>query len=385
VAAEATRPGTAWRNAGWLQPWRVLRDRVLSDPGFQRWASRFPLTRPVARRHAAALFDLCSGFIYSQVLLACVRLRLLESLRVVPQDTGQLAQQLAIPVEALQRLLEAACALALVERRGACWGLGTVGAALLGSPAVQGMIEHHGLLYDDLRDPLALLRSGGGNGRLAALWPYARHPQAAGLPPSQVAAYTSLMAATQPLVAGELLDAYPFARHRVLLDVGGGNGSFLLAAAARVPGLRLMLFDLPAVAASARERLAEAGLGARASVFGGDFAREPLPGGADLVTLVRVLHDHDDAAARLLLRRAREALAPGGRIVIAEPMAATRGSVPGMEAYFAIYLLAMGQGRARTEAEVRQLLASAGFSGARSHPVARPWQCAVVSARAGKV
>ena len=385
MVVEATRPEPAWRHAGWLQPLRAWRDRLLSDAGFQRWASRFPLTRPVARRHARALFDLCSGFIYSQVLLACVRLRLLETLRVVPQDSGQLALQLGVPAEALQRLLEAAAALDLVEKRGACWGLGATGAALLGSPAVRGMIEHHGLLYDDLRDPVALLRAGGGHGRLAGLWPYARHPQASTLPAEQVAAYTALMAATQPLVAGDLLDAYPFARHHVLLDVGGGNGSFLRSAAARLPELQLMLFDLPAVAASARERLDEAGLAGRSTVHGGDFTRDALPAGADLITLVRVLHDHDDSTARLLLRRAREALAPGGRLVIAEPMAGVAGSVPGTEAYFAMYLLAMGQGRARTEPEIRDLLAGAGFGPARAHPVARPWQCAVLSASHGKV
>jgi demethylspheroidene O-methyltransferase len=380
MVAEATRPDPAWRGDGGWHPLRGWRDRLLSSPGFQRWASRFPLTRPIARRHARALFDLCSGFIYSQVLLACVRLRLLESLRVVPQDTGQLALQLGVPAESLQRLLEAASALGLVERRGDCWGLGATGAALLGSPAVLGMVEHHGLLYDDLRDPVALVRGGGGQGRLAGLWPYVRNPEAAALPPEQVAAYTALMAATQPLVAGDLLDAYPFARHRVLLDVGGGNGSFLRSAAARVPSLQLMLFDLPAVAASAGERLGEAGLAARSAVHGGDFTRDALPAGADLITLVRVLHDHDDSTARLLLRRAREALAPGGRIVIAEPMAGVAGSVPGTEAYFAIYLLAMGQGRARTEAEIKALLAGAGFGPARSHPSARPWQCAVISA-----
>ena len=41
------------------------------------------------------------------------------------------------------------------------------------------------------------------------------------------------MAASQPLVAQEVLDAYPLARHRCLLDVGGGDGAFLAAAAAR--------------------------------------------------------------------------------------------------------------------------------------------------------
>ena len=54
------------------------------------------------------------------------------------------------------------------------------------------------------------------------------------------------MSRTQPLVAEDILDAYPFARHRCLLDVGGGEGAFLAAAAKRAPHLALRLFDLPA-------------------------------------------------------------------------------------------------------------------------------------------
>ena len=45
----------------------------------------------------------------------------------------------------------------------------------------------------------------------------------------------------------------PFA----LLDVAGGEGLFVESAALRAPRLDLMLFDLPPVAARARERLAQ--------------------------------------------------------------------------------------------------------------------------------
>ncbi len=54
------------RIAGW-------RDRLLLSPDFQRAASRFPPSRPIARHYAASAFDLCAGFVYSQVLFACVR------------------------------------------------------------------------------------------------------------------------------------------------------------------------------------------------------------------------------------------------------------------------------------------------------------------------
>ena len=93
------------------------------------------------------------------------------------------------------------------------------------------------------------------------------------------------MSASQPLVADEILDAYAVTSHRCLLDVGGGEGAFLVRAAQRAPALRLMLFDLPAVADRARARFAAFGLAHRASVVGGDFLRQPLPTGADLVSL----------------------------------------------------------------------------------------------------
>ena len=53
------------------------------------------------------------------------------------------------------------------------------------------------------------------------------------------------MSRTQPLIAEDILDAYPVRRHRCLLDVGGGDGAFLMAAADRASALRLLLFDLP--------------------------------------------------------------------------------------------------------------------------------------------
>ena len=56
-----------------LQDWA---NRLQANPRFRRFAAAFPLTRFVARRRARALFDLCAGFVYTQVLTACVRLDL---------------------------------------------------------------------------------------------------------------------------------------------------------------------------------------------------------------------------------------------------------------------------------------------------------------------
>lgn len=372
--------GTA--SGTWGDGFLRLRNRLLSSPGFQRAAARFLPTRFIARRRARELFDLVAGFVYSQVLLACVQLRLLEALAAGPRTVTDLAETLAVPHDGMQRLLWAAASLRLVERCGDDrFGLGVHGAAMLGNPGIAAMVEHHGLLYADLADPVALLRGRRDRTALGAHWPYAMGGDPRNLSSEQVSAYTTLMAASQPLVAAEILDAYPFHRHRCVLDAGGGDGSFLLSVASRIPTLRLMLIDLPPVADRARVRLRTAGLSERMSVTAGDFLSDAWPDGADLVTLVRVVHDHDDPAVLELFRRAHRALPPGGTLLIAEPMADTPGAEPMGDAYFGFYLLAMGSGRARTPDELGALLDEAGFDVPQLLPTRMPLQTRVLVAR----
>jgi demethylspheroidene O-methyltransferase len=367
----------------WLDRCLELRNRLLADPRFQRWATRFAPTRWIARRRARRVFDLCAGFVYSQVLLACAQLRVFEVLAAGPATTGDLAARLSLSSAAVERLLHAAASLGLVEARGAGrFGLGALGAVVAGNPAIRAMIEHHPLLYADLTDPVALLRGTPRPTELARYWPYANADAPAALGDAAVARYSALMAASQSLIADQVLDAHPLDRYRCLLDVGGGEGAFLVAAAARAPGLRLVLFDLPAVAARARERFAAAGLADRATAVGGDFRTEPLPAGADVVSLVRVIHDHDDARALALLRVVRAALQDDGTLLVAEPMAGTAGAEPIGDAYFGFYLLAMGSGRARRPAELESLVRAAGFDDVRLLSTALPLQTRVLVARA---
>lgn len=365
-----------------LAQWQAWRDRLLASASFRRQALAFAPTRWVARRRARALFDLMAGFVYTQTLLACVRLRLFERLAESPWTAAALAEQLGLPVEATRRLLDAASALTLLEHRhGGRYGLGPLGAAMVDNAGLAAMVEHHAGLYADLHDPVALLRGPRREGALAAYWPYATAGSPGELPGREVAGYSALMSASQPLVADEILDAYPVRRHRCLLDLGGGEGRFLATAARRAPDLRLMLFDLPAVADRAQLNLAAQGLSARASVHGGDFLTQPLPTGADLITLVRVVHDHSDEGALTLLRAAHAALPPGGVLLLAEPMSGTPGAEAMGDAYFGLYLLAMGRGRPRTADELTAMLHQAGFANVRRRATRLPLQTSLLVAR----
>jgi len=342
--------------------WFAWRDGLVGSPRFRRWAAAFPLTRPIAQRRASGLFDLVAGFVYSQVLLACVRLRLFDMLAEGPQTLSALAPRLGLSEDAAGRLLAAAVSLKLVERRSRDrFGLGPLGGPLVGEAAIASMVEHHATLYADLRDPVALLRGEGASSALSQYWPYAAADAPDALASDRTSPYSALMSASQPLVSDEVLDAYSLKKHRCLLDVGGGEGTFLFAVAQRAPHLQLMLFDLPAVADRARQRFAEQGLSDRATAFGGSFFSDALPTGADVISLVRVIFDHDDARALMILKAVRKAFPPDGTLLLTEPMAGTPGAEAMGDAYFGFYLLAMGKGRARSAERLTAMLRAAGF------------------------
>lgn len=360
-------------------PWRdrfdAWRDRLMTSPGVYRWTAANPVTRWITRRRARQVFDLMAGFVYSQVLLACVRLQILELVGESPRTLEELAQKCQVPASALQRLLNSALALRLLEIRGqGRYGLGPLGAPVAGHAGIRAMIEHHAVLYHDMQDPVALLRDQLQDAQMAAYWPYAsdgRHTNpadAAGTgvhntwQSDKVNRYSQLMSSSQPFVVDEVLGTYRFDKHQCVLDVGGGQGTFVGRLAEHAAHLNLQLFDLPQVASFAQENFTKSGLGQRAIAIGGDFLRDALPKGADIATLIRVAHDHPDDHVKTILRAIFQALPAGGTLLLAEPMAQPSNQTPLGDAYFHFYLLAMGAGRLRTADELGEMVLEAGFA-----------------------
>ena len=371
------------RTSSWSEWWNRIWTRIVSNASFQRWSAAFPLTRPFARYSANRLFDLCAGFVYSQVLYAGVRAGVFRVLADGPLTEAELGRATDLGPDAIRRLVDGTTALKLTARlSGGRVGLGELGAALVGNPGVVKMIEHHAMLYRDLSDPLALLQGEAATTELNQFWAYARADQPSLLAEKQVAEYSDLMAASQSMIANEVLSAYPVHRHRRLLDAGGGQGAFLTAVAAKAANLKLVLFDLPPVAARASRFFENAGLQDRVEVVGGDLFNDPLPAGCDLITLVRIVHDHNDEEALKILRAARAAVTPGGTILVAEPMARTRGSEAMGDAYFGFYLLAMGSGRPRSSDELAELLKLAGFTRPRLISTNQPLLTRIMVAKA---
>ena len=360
------------------------RNRIFASPRFQHWAARLPVIRWIARSRANGAFDLLAGFAYSQVLRAYVESGLFDVLKDGPLGAGSIAARIGLPESATLTLLRAGRPLMLSEEPAPDhWMLGEQGAVFASNPGVQAMVRHHRLLYADLADPLALLRADRKEPTaLSRFWTYAGALQGVTERGEDTAEYSQLMAASQHFVADEVLASMTFRDVDRLLDVGGGHGAFLRQIGTAWPHLKLGLFDLPEVAVTGAQLLGEALGAGRVTGHPGNFFSDSIPEGYDMVSLVRILHDHDDAPAQALLGNIRKSLAPGARLLIAEPMAQIPGTEPMGEAFFGLYLWAMGSGRPRSPGEIIAMTRAAGFASARFVATAQPVNASVIIATA---
>jgi demethylspheroidene O-methyltransferase len=360
------------------------RNRLFGNPRFQHWAARLPVIRWIARRRANGAFDLLAGFAYAQVLRAYVEGGVFDVLADGPRGAGDIAARLGLSPAAALTLLRAGRPLMLSEEPAPDhWMLGEQGAVFAVNTGVQAMVRHHRLLYADLADPLALLRADRAEPTaLSRFWTYAGALHGGAERGTDTAEYSQLMAASQHFVADEVLATVSFNGVARLLDVGGGHGAFLKAIGTAAPHLALGLFDLPEVAETGAGVLAGSLGAGRITAHPGNFFSDSIPQGYDMVSLVRILHDHDDAPAAALLANIRRSLAPGARLLIAEPMARIPGAQAMGEAFFGLYLWAMGSGRPRSPAEIVAMCRAAGFARARFVPTAQPVNASIVIATA---
>ncbi len=169
------------------------------------------------------------------------------------------------------------------------------------------------------------------------------------------------IAETEPM-----LDAYDFSVFRTVVDVGGGHGRMLAAILNRHPAVEGILFDLPAVADRSRTIISDLGLSERCQIVGGDFFSS-VPA-ADAYVLRHIVHDWDDKDAVAILRNCRDAMNPGGRVLVVETVIPPLNE-PCFGKWLDLMMLIVG-GRERTEDQYRRLFQQAGLTLRRIVPTA---------------
>jgi ubiquinone/menaquinone biosynthesis C-methylase UbiE len=170
---------------------------------------------------------------------------------------------------------------------------------------------------------------------------------------------------------------------RDMLDLAGGPGTYAVLMARANPELRCVTVDLPAVSAIAAELVREAGMQERVTCRTGDYHADTYPAAAfDAVTIFGALHQESPEAIVSILRRAREALRPGGRIFILDMMTDATHTQPAFSALFAVNMaLTTRNGWVFSDEELKGWLVEAGFEACRTQAVPPPMPHWLVSAR----
>jgi SAM-dependent methyltransferase len=255
------------------------------------------------------IMSVASGFMSAKHLFAASELGLFEALADAPATLDALAARTGLTRRAARISADAMVALGLLERHGDIYANSDVAATYLA-----------GTTSADLRP---LLR----------FWDRVSYPAWSGMADAlgsgpaqeivdldgalQEISSAGIEAATAASAAA-LVEVVDWGARGRLLDIGGGTGYWSIAVVRAQPRLRATVFELPTVAAIARRRIAEAGLGSRIAVVAGDVSSDPLPTGYDVGLLANVAHHMSPEENRRLLSKVRDAVEPGAQLLIAD-------------------------------------------------------------------
>lgn len=310
------------------------------------------------------IMRIAMGFMAAKHLFVATEIGVFEGLADRPATIEELAAKCGVPRRTAGIIADAMVSVGLLERERDRYFNSTTSAAFLSGRGadLRPMLRFWDRIsYPAWRKLEEAVRRGEGQSHFGGFTEEEQQIFSAG-----VEAFTAPTAAA-------LAASYNFALHRRVLDVGGGTGSFLIAALRRHPALRGTLFELPGACGVARQRLAGEPEGARIEVVEGDILKDPLPAGHDALIVANTVHVLSAAQNLALLKKLRGDVKSGARLLLVdlwmnpthtEPLAA-----PLMSGEF---LVISGEGQAYGEDEADAWLAQTGWRKRERRPLTGP-------------
>jgi len=183
------------------------------------------------------------------------------------------------------------------------------------------------------------------------------------------------------MAARRLAEMAPLLPGSSLLDVAGGSGIYAAEYARRTPDLKAILFDLPPTIEIAQEILTAEGLEDRVTYRTGDYRQDPFPGPVDAVLLSNLLQTESEEHCRLIIAKAREAIRPGGTLLVHGVMTDPEGTKPHDAALFSLLMFVVfDRGRAYSSDEISGWLAQEGFGVRSTRPLGPPFPSSLIQA-----
>jgi len=322
------------------------------------------MAEAVAEDLKTQMNQLIRGYWTTQAIFVAAELRIADLLADGPKLPEELGREAGVRGDMIYRLLRALASVGIfAEDDGGRFALTPLADTLRGESGQRAYARLHGQeFYQSWAKMLDAVRTGDAGFKLAFEMPafeyFSKHPE-------RGAVFDGAMTGHHGAEADPMLDAYDFSVFRELVDVGGGNGSLLMAILKRHRGMRGVLFDLPRVVERAGPAIESAFLGDRCRIAGGSFL-ESVPGGADAYLLRHVVHDWRDDDAVTMLRNCNAAMEPGGKVLIVE-IVVPAGNDPSFAKWMDLMMVTYG-GKERSEKQYRELFSAAGLQLTRIVP-----------------
>lgn len=325
------------------------------------------------------IIDLANAFYKSQTLFAASDLGVFAFLAHNPgSDCVAVAAGLGLDARGCRLLLDACVALELLRKDGLRYQNAPEAGAFLvpGAPGdLSGAIRYNRDVYAAWGRTADFVRGGR---------PVERPEVHLGDDPKRTRDFVLSMHGRALGIGRAVVPALDLTGCRMLLDVGGGPGTYASLIARHNPEVRCITLDLPAVSAIAGELVAQAGLSDRVEARAGDYRTAEFPGGMDAVIFFGVLHQESPESILSLFRKAHACLNSGGRIFVMDLMSDATRCAPEFSALFALNMaLTTENGWVFSDEDLRGWLSEAGFADFAVSPLSPPMPHWLARARKG--
>jgi demethylspheroidene O-methyltransferase len=315
-----------------------------------------------AQNHIQMMREYGKGFFLTRILMSAFDLDLFILLKNNPLSLDEIVDTLHVQQGIARVFLNACTGVSLLEFKGDKYHLSKLSEAIMIKyDTHKSWAKEMDLAYRDLVNLTQFLLQGNiRDSETYKFWSYKQKENRKEINKDKIDNYSELMDKSSDFVIQLVQKAYDFSDHAFLIDMGGGYGSFVTTIAKAYPHLKLGIVDLPQACSVAKARILEKGLTKQIECYGRDFLKDPLPEGADIISVIRILWDWSDANVLKLLNRIHEVLPNGGKVMVVESMFVGDTAVDKSTSLSAMYIMLLG-GKIRAQSEIYDLLKTAGF------------------------
>jgi ubiquinone/menaquinone biosynthesis C-methylase UbiE len=307
-----------------------------------------------------ALVQLINGYWNTQLIYVAAKLGIADLLKDGSLSCEELASKTETNAQSVYRLMRALASVGLFAEENGYFKLTPVGIYLQSD--IPGSVQPLAILagkehYRAWEDLLYSVQTGKSAFEHIYDMPvfdyYCQHPEAG-------ENFDKAMTTGSVATNARVIKSYDFSPIRKLVDVGGGNGSFLTSVIKANPTMQGILFDLPSAIAGAKDLIAAEGMSKHCELVAGNYL-ESVPSGGDAYILKRIIHLWDDERALVILKNCHRAMEENGKLLVVE-LIIPPGDNPSFGKLMDIHMLVLySGGRERSEVEYRALFEASGF------------------------